>query len=200
MELEKASVTIFSQQERATGRTNKKKFWMALASGFLFLGLLVSFLGVSGVAYAVPITGVGDFTVSFDKLEGNGYTFYPKLGENSQNKSIPMGRNEIKELTVYGLKITKELQVTDGQWVRITVTASKPVKITGLIQDARSLNGDATFNKMAIAEHFSDDWQKQFTQGADGIVLKNATLKTDYLFQNTVTLNGMKLSVERIKK
>ncbi|WP_233130483.1 hypothetical protein [Geobacillus sp. FJAT-46040] len=63
------------------GRTAKKPLIAALLGGFLLLGALLSIFGLTGVAYAVPISGVGEFTVQFDKLNGSGYKFnWKKFG------------------------------------------------------------------------------------------------------------------------
>jgi hypothetical protein len=178
---------------------SKKRFWGAIVSGFLFLAMLVGFFGLTGRAYALPMAGIGDFTVSFDKLVGSGYVFYPKLGETGSSSSSPLGRNKIDKLTVYGLNITKDLTLPTGKKVEIQIKASKPVQITGLIQDSSFLKGDAQFSQLALAEHNTSDWTKQFTQTSTGITLRNASLITDYLFQNEVTLNGMTLSIHQVK-
>jgi hypothetical protein len=179
--------------------TSKKRFWGAIVSGFLFLAMVVGFFGLTGKAYALPMAGIGDFTVSFDKLVGSGYIFYPKLGETGTSSSSPLGRNKIDKLTVYGLNITKDLTLPTGKKVEIQIKASKPVQISGLIQDSSFLKGDAQFTQLALAEHHTSDWTKQFTQTSTGITLRNASLITDYLFQNQVTLNGMTLSIHQVK-
>ncbi|WP_066306132.1 DUF6230 family protein [Bacillus sp. FJAT-29814] len=181
------------------GTTSKKVFWSALASGFLALGLLLVSFGVSGVAYAVPIAGVGDFYVEFDKLVGKGYTFYPKMGKTSSSDSAPQGTNIIETLTIDNLQLYKDFQV-GGEWIRVKITASKPVQISGLQHDAGLIEANAKFENLVLEENNSSDWQKQFQQTSSTIVLENAKLKTHYLFQKTINMNGMKLTVERIKK
>lgn len=180
-------------------KTNKKVFFTSLASGLLALGLLLVTFGLSGVAYAVPIAGVGDFYVEFDKLEGEGYQFYPKIGETSGEAATPQGTNLIETVTITNLKLYKDFKVGD-EWIRVLITASKPVKITGLHQDAGSVEANATFANQKLEENYSDDWQKQFSLSSSTIVLENAKLKTHYLFQETINMNGMKLTVEKIKK
>jgi hypothetical protein len=181
------------------GSTSKKVFWSALGTGILVLALLLVTFGISGVAYAVPIAGVGDFYVEFDKLEGNGYTFYPKMGETSSEDSAPQGTNLINTLTIDNLQLYKDFKV-GGQWIRVKITASKPVQITGLQHDAGLIEADAKFTNLALKENHSDDWQKQFLQTSSKITLEHAKLKTHYLFQKTINMNGMRLTVEKINK
>ena len=181
------------------GSTSKKVFWSALASGVLALGLLLVSFGISGVAYAVPIAGVGDFYVEFDKLVGNGYTFYPKMGETSTSDSAPQGVNEMDSLVIDNLQLYKDFQV-GGQWIRVEIRASKPVQITGLQHDASLIEANAKFQNLVLQEKHSDDWQKQFRQTSSQIILEHARLKTHYLFQRTINMNGMRLTVEKIDK
>lgn len=192
-------VKAVSDEWEKVRRQRKKKFWGALVSGVLFLGLIIGFFGMSGKAYALPLTGMGNFTVSFDKLVGTGYTFYPKLGETGHSSASPLGRNKIDHLTVYGLKITKDLKLPTGQEIELQISSSKPVKIQGLVQDSSLLHGDASFSHLTLQEHNTQDWTKQFTKSSSQITLRNASLVTDYLYQNEITLNGMTLSIHQVK-
>jgi hypothetical protein len=186
------------QQVQVKGNFSKKAFWTSMASGFLLLGLLLISFGISGVAYAVPIAGVGDFMVKFDKLEGTGYKFYPKLGETSSSDATPQGTNLIKDLTITNLQLYKDFKL-GGKTIRVKITASKPVKITGLQQDAGLIEANATFSNLTLREKHSSDWQKQFEQTSTKITLENASLKTHYLFQETINMSGMRLTVEELK-
>ncbi|MBT2654778.1 hypothetical protein J7E81_05880 [Bacillus sp. ISL-18] len=181
------------------GTTSKKVFWSALSAGLLTLALLLVSFGISGVAYAVPIAGVGDFYVEFDKLVGNNYTFYPKMGETSSSDSAPQGTNLIETLTIDNLQLYKDFKV-GGEWIRVKITASKPVQITGLQHDAALIEANAKFQNLVLQEKHSDDWQKQFKQTSSTIILEHAKLKTHYLFQKTINMNGMRLTVEKINK
>lgn len=183
----------------AKGKIRKKTFWISCMSGLLLLALLLVSFGISGVAYAVPLAGVGDFYVEFDRLEGTGYIFYPKMGETSSEKAAPQGTNIINQLTIDNLQLYKDFKVGD-QWIRVKIAASKPVQISGLQHDASLIQANAKFENLALQEHYSDDWQKQFQQQATKITLENAKLKTHYLFQEKINMGGMKLTVERISK
>ncbi|RLQ91098.1 DUF6230 family protein [Falsibacillus albus] len=187
------------QSVQVKGKTNKKVFWTSFISGIMLLAVLLVSIGLSGVAYAVPLAGVGDFYVEFDKLEGTGYTFYPKMGETSSEASAPEGTNLIDKLTITNLKLYKDFKVGD-QWIRVKITASKPVQITGLQQDASLIQANAQFSDLVLKENYSNDWTKQFKQTSSKITLGSAKLKTHYLFQKTINMNGMKLTVEKIDK
>ena len=187
------------------GHIVKKRFFVALLSGLLFLSALLTFYGVGGVAYAVPIGGVGSFSVKFDKLEGDGFKLYGGVSESGDQKQIPVFVNELDHATIYGLLISKDISIPGFGKLRVKITSDKPVKITGLTQKARMISADAEFQKMTIADNYVGDVNdplekvsKEFTQGANSIVLKNGSLDTTYLFQKAIELPGLKVSFEHI--
>src|SRR5699024_109031 len=108
--------------------------------------------------------------------------------------------------TIENLHIYKDLKLPTGKWVRINIEADQPSKIEGLIQDARFIDADLSFDEMAIEEKNTSSmsaeeaFQKNWTQNADNVKISGAKIVTDYLFQNMVTLNGAKISLESIDK
>ncbi|WP_164667961.1 DUF6230 family protein [Virgibacillus doumboii] len=182
----------------AVGKTWKKKFFIAFFAGFLALGGLMSVFGFTGTAVALPMGGIGDFYVKFDKLEGKGFQLLPHIGETGNSDAEPMIRNKIDEVTITNLHIYKDMKMPGGQWVRIHIKASGPTKISGLIQDARMIDANLSFNELAIEERNTTDFSKNWSQQAKTITITDAKLVTDYLFQNVVSLEGTKIYVEKI--
>jgi hypothetical protein len=191
------------------GKTSKKWFFSALLSGFLLLGGLFATIGVTGVAYATPIGGIGKFNVSFDKMVGHDFKLYGSLYGDPQNGADgvkPVFVNDIKTVTINGLVISRDVKIPLLGDYTVKISAGKgntPVEITGLIQKAALIQGDASFTNMNISENFVEATDpaavsKAFTQGADTVTIKNGSLDTEYLFQQAVTLPGM--TVEFIKK
>lgn len=188
------------ETEKVIGRTVKKKFFAALFCGFLLLASLIGVFGMTGTAFALPMGGIGDFYVTFDKLEGTGFQFIPHVGENGNSDAAPMVRNVIDEATVYNLHIYKDIKLPNGQWIRINIRGTKPTEIKGLIQDARFINANLAFDNLAIQEKNTNDFTKNWTQKADKIHITDAKIVTDYLFQTMVNLQGTKIYVEKIDK
>lgn len=192
------------------GKTSKKWFFSALLCGFLLLGGLFAVFGVTGVAYATPIGGIGKFNVSFDKLVGKGFKLYgslygdPKSGDTS--KVSPVFVNEIDNVTINGLVISRDVDIPILGKYTVKISAgsgNEPVTIKGLTQKATLIKGNATFTQMNISENYVEDSDPQavskaFTQGADTITITNGDLDTQYLFQQVVSLPGMK--VEFVKR
>lgn len=184
------------------GHTVKKKFLITLLGGFLFLASLLTIYGINGVAYATPLSGVGEFTVKFDKLVGKGFKLYGGIADGGTTKNNPVAVNEMDHATITGLEISKDIPALG---IRVVIASDKPVEIDGLIQKATLINGSATFSNMTMAENYIGDIKnpyeavaKEFTQGSDTITIDNGDLKTLYLFQKTVTLPGMKVYFEKL--
>ncbi|MGV3488803.1 MAG: DUF6230 family protein [Tuberibacillus sp.] len=190
-------------QSIVLGHTIKKRFWAAFVAGFLFLAGLIATFGVTGTAFAMPLTGIGTFNVSFDELRGNGFKMYGALNQEKGPKGQePVFVNKINNATIKGLKITKDISIPGLGTLRahIVSDSKSPVQITGLTQNATVINGDAVFTNMDITERYSDDPSQEFSQGADTITLKNGNLETVYLFQDKVTLPGLKVTFEYLGK
>lgn len=188
------------------GQTVKKKLILAILGGFLFLGALLGTFGLTGFAAAVPL--VGGFTVSFDKMEGTGFKMYGSLADSAMNKNNPVAVNEIDSAIITNLKITKPIPFLG---INAVISASQPVTITGLQQKATQISGDASFSNMTMTDKYVGDQNltdpavlaqaaaQHFYQTADKITIINGVLDTVYLFQKTVSLNGMKVSFEPAK-
>jgi hypothetical protein len=188
------------------GKTVRKKLVFALLGGFLFFGSLLGLFGITGVAAAVPI--VGDFDVSFTKMVGEGFQLYGSVADSALKQKVPVAVNEIDKATITGLTISKDVPALG---VRVVITTDKPVEITGLLQKATSITGDATFEDLTMAEKYIGDRNladpavfaqalgEEFTQKAPKVTILNGKIKTLYLFQKTVTLNGMKVSFEKLQ-
>ena len=188
--------------ELKVSQLNRRKFWTALATGFiLFIGLISTF-GFSGTLYAVGLGGMGDFFVSFDKLEGQGFRLHPHIGETGNEDRVPMVRNEIQSAKVENLHIYKDLQLPTGNWIRIHVKAHKPTVINGLIQDARFVDANLVFDDLTVRQRNTKNSEQVFftnwSQHAQTVTIYNAKIVTDYLFQNTVSLNEAEIYIEAI--
>jgi len=190
------------------GKMVKKKLMLALLGGFLFLGILLAVFGVTGVAYAAPISGFGEFTVKFDKMVGKGFQLYGGVADGGSSQNNPVAVNKIDSATIDNLQIIKEFPALN---LRVVVSSSKPVEIKGLVQKATLINGDASFTDMTMKENYVGNMDiktpqdaiaaaaKEFTQDAGTITITNGDLKTLYLFQQSVSLPGMKVYFEHIK-
>lgn len=191
-------------EDAVVGSTRKRKSLVAFLIGFIIFGSFLAAMGFTGTVFAMPLGGMGDFYVTFDELEGEGFSLNPEIGETGEEDEAPLVRNEMETATIEDLHIYKDLKLPTGNWIRINIEADQPSEIEGLIQDARFIDADLSFDDMAIEESntssMSDEeaFRENWTQDADNVRISDAKIVTDYLFQNMVTLNGAKISLESI--
>lgn len=180
----------------------KWKFFTALLTGFLLLGGMAATFGVTSTAFGLPIGGMGDFHVKFDRLEGTGFVLDTNLERQGRDDVTPLVKNEIQGATVHGLHMFKELNLPIIGWVRLNVNASEPTMIQGLVQEARFIEADIQMKNLGISENdFTQilEGGSLWSQRADMVSITDAEIVTDYLFQDIVSLKGMNFSVERIE-
>lgn len=190
-------VTTLQENAMIVGQVAKKKFLIALLAGFLAFGGIAAFFGLTTTAFALPLGGMGDFYVELDKLEGKGFHLQPQVGETGDADAAPMIRNIIDEVDIEGLTIYKDLKLPTGNWIRINIKAPN-ASIQGLTQDARFIDANLSFTDMDIKEKNTDNFQENWTHDAATVTITDAKIVTDYLFQNFVSLEGAKISIDNI--
>ncbi|MDQ1146955.1 hypothetical protein QE429_003782 [Bacillus sp. SORGH_AS 510] len=187
------------------GQTVKKRLLFALLGGFVFFGSLLGLFGVTGVAAAVPLSGVGEFTVSFDKMVGKDFQLLGGMADSVSRKNNPVAVNKIQHATIYGLEISKEITIPGLPTFRVVIESKNPdspVEIDGLLQKATVVTGDAVFTNMEMKETYVADKDpltqaaEGFTQSANTITINKGVLKTLYLWQDKVSLSNMKVFFE----
>ncbi len=185
------------------GAIVKWKLFTAVMFGFLLLALLAGAFRFTGAAYGLPIGGMGEFYVAFDRLEGTGFILDSSLDDRKALEQLPLVRNEIEGATVYGLHIYKDLHVPLIGNVRLNVKFSEPITIHGLVQETQLIEANVDFVNLGITDYDMTQWIAEgliWSQNAEKITITDAKMKTNYLFQDLVSLNGMAVTIEIIDK
>lgn len=191
-------------KEVQLGYVVKSKFLIAVLTGFLFLGGLMTAFFSTNTVFALPVGAMGDFYVMFDELEGKGFSLHPQYEESAEKNSGPLIRNKIESATIHGLHIYKDVQLPNKKWFRINITTSQPTEIKGIIQDARVIEANLAFDEMEIAQKNTskmsalDAFKQNWTHKAKTVTITDAIIQTNYLFQNAVNLPAAQISVEAI--
>ncbi len=186
------------------GYTIKSKFLITLLAGLFSLGSVIMFFGVTSTVFALPVGGMGDFIVKFEKLEGKGFSLHPHVGETSEADEAPLVRNKIDEATIEGLHIYKDLRLPGDHWIRIHITASQPTTVKGLVQDAKFVDANLIFHDMTVKQTNTSNmpaleaFQRNWTHDASSIKITDAEISTAYLFQSAVNLQGAQISIESL--
>lgn len=202
--LKREEVKRLINQEHQIGFTNKKIVIAAILTGFLSLIGIIATFGITSTVFALPVGGMGDFYVKFEKLEGKGFSLHPHIGETSDSKEAPLIRNKIDEATIEGLHIFKEVKLPGDHWVRINITTPEPTIVKGLIQDAKLVDANLSFENMEIKQKNTsklsakEAFKQNWTHQANTITITDGEISTAYLFQSTVSLKGAQISVESI--
>lgn len=176
------------------------------------IGLLVM---ATGTAYAVPLAGVGGFTIKADKVTAESVVIYPGVDDTSERSAYPMAVVEQKNVKIEGLRQIKTLDVgsmpgLSGQ-ARLVITSDETVTADEQVLKFSKLEAEkATFNGQVIDEHNSDDPTRKFditTGSFDGRtvdvskdgpaqVLTGVEIQAHYLASNQISLPGMQFSVQ----
>lgn len=181
--------------------------------GLLFLS--------TGTAYALPVAGIGGFTIQADSIEGDDMLLYLGIDEVAGEGDYPQSVVELRKNRIDGLTLTKEValdevsgDVLDGN-ARLKLESDDGVVAERLVLKTPSLNADsATFSGLEISESGSDDLNKMFdikapadpdveTRQIDldggenpGLVMENAEIEASYLATDEITLPGLELDVQ----
>ncbi|MFD1515009.1 DUF6230 family protein [Halomarina rubra] len=171
---------------------NRRRFVIAFVVGnVLLLGVGASIV-MGGVAVAVPTAGVGGFTVEFDQLQGEGFQQYASVENNSECAAYPSFTAQIDSGTISGLHLYKDIEMPNGDTMRLSIKSDQTAEFTGLTQKATYLNADLTFDQGQTIQAGapSADVQDQISLSAPGVTIEDATIKSQAQFVNSITLPG----------
>lgn len=194
-----------------------------LAAGLATSLGAVALVGVlvvsSGVAYAVPLAGVGGFTIEAEELRGEGMYIYPGVEETSEYDAYPVVVTEMQHAEVRGLRITKEMDASplpglDGTMrVVIYSGANETVEIDQQITKYSRLRAEkSVFSGEVYNEYNEEDPRRQFdiTAPAEpqegrtvnasgdepGVVLHDVELQAHYTAASSVDFSKLHIDVE----
>ncbi len=166
-----------------------------LVGNLLFFGVVASIVA-AGVAVAVPTAGIGGFTVTFDELQGEGFTQYPTVENSSECAAYPSAVAQIESGTIEGLHLYKDIKIPDavpggGQVLRLSIQSDKTVQFSGLTQKFTYLRGDLAFTEgQRISQSTSGDVKNRLSLSSPAITIKDGQIKAQSQFVKSITLTG----------
>lgn len=173
---------------------NTRKFAITIVAALVLQAGTVGAVMAGGVAIAVPTAGVGGFTVTFNQLEGQGFTQYASLENSSECGTYPSAVAKIDQGKIEGLRLYKDVEVPEGMpgggnTVRMMITSDKTVKFSGMTQKFTYLQGDL---KMKSQKTTSDpgSMKSSFSLSAPSIVINDGKIKAQSQFLQSITLSG----------
>ncbi|MFB6166407.1 MAG: DUF6230 family protein [Haloarculaceae archaeon] len=176
--------------------------------GMLFLS--------TGTAFAMPVAGIGGFTITADRIEGQDMVMYPGVSNGGDRA---MAVVEMKSNTIYGMQLVKKVDLsqysggTMNGTARLVIDSGGTVHADQLLMKTPSINaGNATFSGLEIGDTGPDSNPFQISSPSDpevqprtinltggqnpGLVMTDAKIHATYLATNQISMPNMSVSVQ----
>ena len=139
-----------AQGDPAYGRTNWRRFALAVGVPTVVAGALV--VGLANGAFAASLTLSGQaFKIKADRLEGDGFAQYSEVQTTVNKTPIPVAVSGIASADLYNLCQSVH---PDNSPVSLTIRAGRdadhPAHADNLLIGLTELSGDATFTDINI--------------------------------------------------
>lgn len=195
-------------------------FSLRTAISLVATGVLVGGLVLSGTTYAMPLAGVGGFTVTADEITSESAVLYPGYGQTQNDEKANLLIVELRDVKITGLTLTKQLDTSNVPGVssdsQIVIDSERPVSADQLVIKTRIVAADsATLNNAIITERTSSNPSDSFLVSAgdaSGSVkgqitsinnnrkatnLKGVELEGQYIAAGALTIPDVKLRIEK---
>jgi hypothetical protein len=190
---------------------NRRILAAGLAASIGALALIGVLLAASGVAYAVPLAGIGGFTLEAEEIRGEGMFIYPGVEETSETDAQPVVVNELQSAEIEGLVLTKEIDASaipglDGT-ARIVISQNdnQTVETSETMLKFSHLGArESAFSGQVVREYNADDPRDSFSLAAPGepvsgktvnitgqepgLVLKNVEIQAHYMAVESISI------------
>lgn len=179
---------------------NTRKFAVTMVVALVLQTGVVGAIMAGGAAVAVPTAGVSGFTVTFDKLEGQGFQQYASIENNSECPAYPSAVAKIEKGTIHNLKLYKDIKIPkempgSGKTVRVAIVSDKPVKFSGMSQKFTYLKGNLMMkNQQTTSDPGSV--KSAISLSAPTIVIEDGKIRAQSQFLRSITLKGTHVKTE----
>ena len=195
-----------AQGDPAYGRTNWRRFAVAVAVPTAAAGALVFGLANGAFAASFAISGQ-PFKISADKLDGTGFAQYGGQLETAKSgdQDVPVAMSGIASAKLYNLCQSVR---APGSPISLTIRAGRdanaPAKATNLLIGMSELNGNAEFTNINIGQDASTLGQGgpeakgplgAFGQEASRVVITDLKQTAVSTTAGTFTLTGLNLKI-----
>ncbi|WP_030442602.1 DUF6230 family protein [Actinoplanes subtropicus] len=199
-----------SQDAATEGRTNWRRFAVAVGVPTVVAGGLVVALAQGALAASFSISGQ-DFHLTATSLDGTGFTQYSGAQATADGTKVPLAMSGIQSATIHdlcqsvvgnipGTSIPLTLRIEAGK-----TAEKKAVSANDLLIGMSDLSGDATFGDINIGQDASTLDQAGdkvpagtaggFGQGAKTVHIDNLKQTAKSTSASTFVLQGMHLQL-----
>lgn len=158
------------------------------------VGLLIT---STGVAYAVPLAGVGGFRITADEIRSDTLVLYPGIGDTSEREVYPQTIIELEDIRLRGLRAYKDIDLSGAPLFtgRLRFLLRNRGAINGdslLVKTSALEASDATFNRFSIEDEATGDPRTSFEiSSTEGATLEDADIRAHYLTTNTLRSSNL---------
>ncbi|WP_136716643.1 PKD domain-containing protein [Halorientalis salina] len=168
---------------------------------------LVGWIVIStGVAYALPLAGIGGFTITAEEVTADSLLLYPGVGDTSERDAYPQTISELQNTDLVDLAVTKtiDLNSTPGLSgnLRMDLVSQGQTTGTSVVLKSSVLRSEgAAFEQFEIRELNSSDTFGQFEIESGGPVTLGGSgsepvkIRAHYLATNSISVSNLKLGV-----
>lgn len=197
---------------------NRSLLAKGTTASFAVVALVAVLVLHTGTAYAVPLAGVGGFTVKADEIRGQDAHIYVGADDTSQREAVPMAVTELESSEIEGLQLIKTQSVESFPGLsgnaKVVISGTDTVTTGNQILKATSIEAEeAVLREQVVDESPASDPNDRFTIDAQGnasegetvdpttdsdkpgLVLKNATINAHYLATNRISIPGQTITV-----
>jgi hypothetical protein len=168
----------------------------ALMGALAMVGALLAGVLNGGVALALPLAGVGTFTIDASQINITHFKLMPRIGQLSSDGSNAPETQVSLDCTIEKLKLYKDVTVPGGGKIRVLIQTDQEVHANGLVMNMTALQALAAFKQLTIAQNGEvSNAIQQFSLSAPQLTLVNPHIQTTYLYTNSITLPGLSVSV-----
>ncbi|WP_169302402.1 PKD domain-containing protein [Halorientalis salina] len=185
---------------------NRKRVARGAGTAIAVWALLGLFIVSTGVAYALPLAGVGGFTITADEVQADNLLLYPGVGDTSERDAYPQTIAELEGTTITDLTASKTigLDSTPGLSGKFRVSIVSQGESDGsalLLKSSALQSSSAEFTNFSIEEMASDDPRGRFELESNGPVTLGGTgqypvrIRAHYVALNSVSTPNLGLRV-----
>lgn len=202
---------------------DKRTFGRGLGASFAVLALIAMLVVSTGSAYAVPLAGIGGFTIQADSLSAESAYIYPGVDDTSNQDAYPMAVIEQENVKIEGMELRKAMDVSTVPGLsgdaRIVMTANDTVTADQQMVKVSNIEAEsAEFNQQVIDESNSNNpsdqfgiWSGDASQEQDKVQdgkmidvsgdgpaqkLEGAEIQAHYLASSSISIPGLSLEVQ----
>lgn len=169
----------------------------AAVAVWALIGLLVM---STGVAFALPLAGIGGFKVSATEITADRMTLYPGSADTSNTSAYPQAVVELKDVNAQNLQVVKNFNLNyyglsgDARlvlWSRGTADGGAM-----LLKSSALTATDAAFTDFDIDESNTSDISTQLEiTSQNAVEMDDAELRAHYLATNQIRVPDLRLAV-----